>query len=162
MQVDTVRKVPRQVGLILVGVTLLLLVASSPAQASTTPQSAQPTALVNVMTHHVGTYLPTYTLYCTTFHHKVWLNAYGYIGVGYTEVDVGVCYDNNYRPTIQWGPSCPTQWYVPVIKTSSYNSCWWVRDYTGGITVGGNWTAELWLPFIGWCCDRIFTQQFGV
>jgi hypothetical protein len=162
MQVDTARKVPRRVGIVLLGVTLLLLLASSPAQASTAPQSASHVALASLTPQSAGTYLPTYTLWCGVFHHKVWLNAFGYVGVGYDEVDVGVCYDNNYQPTIQWGPVCPTAWYVPVIRTSSYNSCWASRNSSGGITVGGDWTAQLWVPFIGWCCDRIFTQQFGV
>ncbi len=168
MQVETrggppgLHRVPRKVGLVLVGVTLLLLLASGPAQASTAPQLVHPAALANVMTRHVGTYAPTYTLWCGNYHVKSYLTAYGYVRVGYTEIDVGVCYDNNYRATIQWGPSCPSQWFVPFIRMSSLNSCGWWRDANGYITVYGNWTGQLWIPLVGWCCDRIFTEQYGV
>jgi hypothetical protein len=173
MQVETrvggqhPRKVPRKVGIALLGVTLLLLVASTSAQASTTPQSVHRAALANLSTQSlstkgVATFLPTYTLFCTAFHVKSYVSAWGYVKIGYNEIDVGVCYDNNYRPTISWGPFCPSQYFVPFIRTSATNYCGWYRDSSGGITVYGGWTAQLWLPGIGWCCDRTWWYQYGV
>jgi hypothetical protein len=157
MQVETEvgrqhpRKVPRKVGLVLLGVTLLLLVASSPAQASTThSQSAK----------GVVTLLAATT--CYTFHQKSNLAIFGYVNVGYNEIDVGVCYDSNYRPTLQWGPICSSGWYVPFIRTTATNYCTWWRNSNGSITLYGNWTAQIWYPFIGWCCDRTFTFSYGV
>src|ERR1700680_3782714 len=110
------RAVPRKVGIALVGVTLLLLLASSSAQASTTPLSAPHTAM------------PMGTPFCGEFHHKSYITAYGFVHIGYTEIDVGVCYDSNYRPTISWGPFCPSQWFVPFIRMTANNYCSWYRS----------------------------------
>lgn len=157
MQVETsvgrqhLRKVPRKVGLAVLGVTLLLLVASGAAQASA-PQSQSPKGVVALLA----------TSTCYSFHQKQNLTSFGYVNVGYNEIDVGVCYDSKYRPTLQWGPYCSSGWYVPFIRTSANNYCSWYRASNGSIIVYGSWTAQLWLPVIGWCCDRTFTFSYGV
>ena|SRR2546423_3702805 len=155
------RVVPGKLGIVMVGVTLLLLAASSPAQASTTPQSLHRTAATNLLAHTQASFL-TFTPWCTAFRSKSNATAWGYVNVGYFEIDVGVCFDSNNHSTIQWGPYCPSGWYVPFIRTSALNYCSWYRTSSGSIVVYGSWTAQLWLPVVGWCCDRTFTYSYGI
>jgi hypothetical protein len=147
--------VPRKFMLALFGVTLLLFAASSPAQASTTPRSLHAAHLTSLVTHTGATIVPM--SWCTSYHHKSYVSAWGYVNFGYVEIDVGVCYDDYWNPTIVWGPFCSSGWYVPFMRTSA-------TDYCGTYSniVYGGWTGQLWLPAFGWCCDRFFWYQYGV
>lgn len=141
----------RKLGVLLFAVMILLLAAGSSAQASTVQQTRGVASAL-----HVGTW-------CTTYHHSTQATAFGYVHVGYFEIDVGVCYDTTtWRPTLSWGPYCSSGWYVPFIRTTANNYCTWWRNSNGSITLYGAWTAQLWLPVIGWCCDRNFTYSYGV
>jgi hypothetical protein len=140
-----------RLSLAVLGVCMAMLLASGPAQASTGMQR-----------NGVATGLHT-GIWCTAYREKSAVTAYGFVNVGYFEIDVGICYDTTtWRSTLNWGPYCYSQWYVPWIRTVATNYCYSYRDYyTGVIHVYGAWTAQAFIIPIGWCCDRYFSFGYG-
>ena len=133
------------------GVVISMVVASGPAQA------AEPTHA------GVGTAFHA-TYYCTSYHSRSNATAWGFINIGYFEIDVGVCYNNwngYWQPQIVWGPYCSSGWNVPWIRTTAVNACYgWTGTGYGGVY--GMWTAQAFIIPIGWCCDRQFTYSYGL
>ena len=97
---------------------------------------------------------------CQGYWEAVYLNAWGFIQVGYIQLAIGACY-NGSTVSRQWGPTCTISFWPPNMKG-------WV-DYQGSYGSGTNrltdycqTQGEIWLVPVGWCCDRWFYYQFTV
>ena len=140
-----------------------MLAASIPAQASAQSPSTHrvPTAPIAhslAIKGFVG--VPTFTG-CVAFRVVQYLSAWGYVHVGYTQINVGVCYNNNI-PTIIWGPYCYSGWYVPFIRMNVNPATCTSWGSGMNMEVYGAWIGQIWIPVIGWTGDRWFTQSYGL
>lgn len=97
---------------------------------------------------------------CSSYWENSYLNAWGYIQMGYMQIGIGVCYDGS-TVSQNWGPVCNITFWPPIMKGWP-DACSYYGSGSSQLTTYADFHGQLWEPIIGWCCDRYFWEQYTI